>query len=150
MTFGIFTAIGGAAGAGWAALGGAKKLAKNKIVGMNLGGQQIKIGPVDNIQFFYILMDRALIFYSHIINWAHGRRDYSLVPIEKKSDPVKSGFTAEWDENTKKICTSFFKAVRSNDEKHIEDSRDLVKEIIKQALIKISHSERKYGLMFKQ
>jgi len=150
LTFGIFTAIGGVAGAGWAALGGAKSLAKSKVVGMSLGGHQIKVGPVDNIQFFYILMDRALIFYSHIINWAHGRRDYPLVPLEKKTEPVKSGFTAEWDENTKKICINFFKAVRSNDEMNMENIRGLIKDIIKNALIKISHSERKYGLMFKK
>ena len=150
LTFGIFTAIGGVAGAGWAALGGAENLAKSKIVGISLGGQQIKIGPVDNIQFFYILMDRALIFYSHIINWAHGRRDYPLVSMEKKSEPVKSGFTAEWDEKTKKICINFFKAVRNNEDINIENTRELIKNIISNALIKISCSERKYGLMFKK
>lgn len=150
LTFGIFTAIGGVAGAGWAAMGGAKNLAKSKVVGMSLGGHQIKVGPVDNVQFFYVLMDRGLIFYSHIINWAHGRRDYPLVPLENKSEPVKSGFTTEWDDKTKKICSNFFRAVQKNEEMKIQSTRGLVKEIIKNALIKISHSERKYGLMFKK
>ena len=82
LTFGLFTVIGGAVGAGWAAFGGGRQLAETKVAGMKLGGQQIRVGPNENIQFLYILIDRALIFYAHIINWAHGRRELSI--------PVKS------------------------------------------------------------
>jgi hypothetical protein len=87
LTFGIFTIIGGAVGAGWAAFGGGKRLSKAKVSGLKLGGQQIKIGPNENIQFSYILIDRALIFYSHVINWAHGRRDYPAEPANTISEP---------------------------------------------------------------
>ncbi|MCD6271513.1 MAG: DUF3482 domain-containing protein, partial [Deltaproteobacteria bacterium] len=45
LTFGIFPTAGGILGAGWAALGGGKRLAKAKVVGLDLGGQQIRIGP---------------------------------------------------------------------------------------------------------
>ncbi len=149
LTFGVCTAIGGAAGAGWAALGGGKRLIKAKVLGMNLGGYQIKIGPIENIQFLYVLLDRSLIFYSHVINWAHGHRDYHAAPATRISESVKSGFAAEWDDNAKRICTAFFMAIRSSDEVIKEESRKKLKGMLKDVLHKISHSKRKYGLIFK-
>lgn len=148
LTFGIFTVIGGAVGAGWAAFGGGKRLSKSKVSGLKLGGQQIKIGPNENIQFLYILIDRAVIFYSHIINWAHGRRDYPVVSTNTISEPVKKGYTTEWNDNEKKRCTAFFKSIRSNDDKKIMVSQKELVRVLKDALKKISHSERRDGLVF--
>jgi len=149
LTFGVFTALGGLLGAGWAALGGGKRLAKSKVVGLNLGGQQIRIGPIGNIQFMYVLLDRALIFYSHIINWAHGRRDYR--PGRSPSgQQMKAGFTAEWDDNTKGPCQAFYKAVRSRDEDRKRVSRKALKVVLQDILSKISRSERRYGMITHQ
>ena len=136
LTFGIFTAAGGLLGAGWAAFGGGKRLARAKVVGLNLGGQQIRIGPIENIQFIYILLDRALIFYSHIINWAHGRRDY---PIEESTDRrvVKAGFTFQWNDKKKRICQSFYTAVRTDGSKKAF-SRKPLKEMLMEILLSIS------------
>ena len=58
LTFGIFTTIGGLLGAGWAALGGGRRLSKAKVKGLNLGGEQIRVGPIRNIQFLYILLEQ--------------------------------------------------------------------------------------------
>lgn len=148
LTFGIFTVIGGAVGAGWAAFGGGKRLSKAKVSGLKLGGQQVKIGPNENIQFLYILIDRALIFYSHIINWAHGRRDYPVASASTISEPVKKGYTTEWDDNEKKVCTAFFKSIHSNDDKKIEVSQNELMGVLKDELKKISHSERRDGVVF--
>ncbi len=156
LTFGVFSAIGGAVGAGWVALGGAKKLAKVKVVGMNLGGQQMRVGPMENIQFMYVLLDRILIFYSHIINWAHGRRDYP--PPAEGADPAgaasgggkeKAGFTAEWDDAKRRTCTRFFKALRGNDEISKINARKGLRDLLKESFQEISHSERRYGLVLK-
>ncbi len=146
LTFGVFSAIGGLLGAGWAAMGGGKRLAMTKVVGLNLGGQQIQIGPTGNIQFMYVLLDRALIFYSHIINWAHGRRDYPPRGTQPEKR-VKAGFTAEWDHKTKGICHAFFSAARSNDGYRKESARKKLKEMLQDVLLKISHSEQRYGLI---
>lgn len=145
LSFGIFSAIGGLAGAGWAALGGGRKLARVKVVGMNLGGRQIRVGPIDNIQLLYILLDRALIFYSHIINWAHGRRDYT-VALNNRSD-IKAGITTEWDEASKQACMRFFKAVRSGDDPKIEKARQQMTTILLKASDKISRSEHRFELV---
>ena len=146
LTFGVFTAIGGLLGSGWAALGGGKRLAETKMVGLKLGGQQIRIGPIDNIQFMYVLLDRALIFYSQIINWAHGRRDY---PVEEVSiiKQDKVGFTSEWDRKRKGVCHNFYTALRSGNLERKSASRKALKDLLQQELVKISHSEERYGLM---
>lgn len=145
LTFGVLTSIGGLLGAGWAALGGGKRLAQMKVVGLELGGQQIQIGPMENVQFIYVLLDRALIFYSHIINWAHGRRDYHTEKALSR-EHLKTGFTSEWDTKAKGLCQSLYTAIRRDDEHKIESSRKALKEILQGVLLVISHSEKRYGI----
>jgi hypothetical protein len=140
LSFGIFTAIGGLAGAGWTALGGGKRLAETKVVGLNLGGRFMRIGPTVNMQFMYILMDRVLIFYSHIINWAHGRRDYP--DDESPSDPPrKTGFTYRWDKQTKNRFRDFYSSIRSGDERRKTLSRRAFIKSLHKLLSEISHSD---------
>ncbi|OQX64243.1 MAG: hypothetical protein B5M55_06405 [Desulfococcus sp. 4484_242] len=146
LTFGVFTAAGGLLGVGWAALGGARRLARMKVVGLPLGGEQIQVGPMENIQFLYVLLDRALLFYSHVINWAHGRRDSP--PAEKRSDkPVKAGLTFEWDDKRRRICQTFYKAVRGKDDRQKTASRKALIEMIEEVLLEILHSEKTYGMV---
>ena len=141
LTFGIFSSIFGLLGAGWAALGGGKRLARTAVVGMTLGSQQIRIGPIENIQFMYVLLDRALIYYSHIINWAHGRRDY---PPESPAvgQPAKTGYTTEWNDQTKRVCNGFYSVVRTHEFEKKEQSRKALKETLQAVLLEISQSER--------
>jgi len=108
ITFGVFTAIGGVLGAGSALFGG-KKITKNKMAGIWLGGDKLKIGPNKNLQFLYILIDRALIYYSNIINRPHGRRDLKSLSEKRKNE--KKGVTTELTASQRNICTKFFKAV---------------------------------------
>jgi hypothetical protein len=149
LTFGIFTAIGSVMGAGAAYFGG-EQIARIRIVGLKLGGYQLTVGPNENLQFLYILIDRALIYYSHIINWAHGRRNYpsaDQASVRKETD--KMGFTSVWRKDEKNICTSFFKKIHSEDTTEIRKGKRELFEIIKQNLDRIAHSERKYGLIMK-
>lgn len=112
LTFGVFTAIGSALGAGSALLG-IQNLAKKK----TLGGDQIQVGPNENIQLLYILLDRALLYYAHIVKRAHGRRVVSQasgagaedgvnLPASGTKQGVSTGFTAAQH----KTCTRFFRA----------------------------------------
>jgi len=149
LTFGIFTTIGGLLGAGWAALGGGRRLARMKVVGLNLGGEQIQVGPIENIQFAYVLLDRTLIFYSHIINWAHGRRDYPGQEQGGKGS-VKAGLTFEWDDRRRKICQAFYTAVRGHDDQQKASSRKALNEMLQHELLALSHSEQRYGVIGKK
>ena len=137
LSFGIFTAIGGAIGAGWAALGGGRQLARSKVAGMKLGGQQIQVGPNENIQFLYILIDRSLIFYSHIIDWAHGRRDISETGKEGILLPEKTGYTSAWNIKDQRKCIAFFKSIRTGDPVKKEKSYKELGELIQSELKKM-------------
>ncbi len=141
LSFGVFTAIGGLVGAGAALLGGAR-MARTRVVGLKLGGFQIQIGPNENIQFLYVLLDRAFIYYSHIINWAHGRRGLAENnPGPSGYGSEKIGYTTHWDENSKKICRRFFQKVR-NQEDYGEEKKQMTG-LIKKTLEEISESRIK-------
>jgi hypothetical protein len=136
----MFAALGGLAGATWAALG-IKSLAQTKIMGMPLGGREIQVGPVKNIQFLYILLDRSLIYYSHISNWAHGRRDYAADRMDWERDTAQGGFAVQWDFGARTICSAFFReATRSNGSTG-KAAEQQMKDFLIDQLQKISHSE---------
>ncbi|MBS0014520.1 MAG: GTPase/DUF3482 domain-containing protein [Desulfobacterales bacterium] len=110
LTFGVFTALGGALGAGSASWG-SRKIARAKIKGQALGGIRIQAGPVKNDQLLYVIIDRSLIYFWHVINWAHSRRDRP--ETGNGADAGISEFlTAKWSQKQKKISQRFFKEVR--------------------------------------
>ena len=138
-SFGLFATMGGLAGATWAALGG-KNLARTRILGIPLGGREIQIGPVENIQFLYILLDRSLIYYAHISNWAHGRRDYDAGKVDQKKDTAQNGYAAQWDSGARSMCNGFFKEATKNNGSS-QDTVAQMKDFLIAQLQKISHSE---------
>jgi GTPase Era involved in 16S rRNA processing len=140
ITFGVFTLIGGAIGGGWAALSG-RQLADSKIGGVNLGGQQIRVGPNENIQFLYILVDRALIYFEHIINWAHGRRESAEHEETERDTKVKAGYTSGWNTGAQRKCMAFFRAIRSGDVEKKEKTRKAMKELLRGELRKMYGGE---------
>ncbi len=137
ITFGVFTILGGAAGAGSALFG--KKVAKKKIAGITIGNTVQKIGPNENIQFLYVLLDRVLIYYSHIINWAHSRRELPEQMTRNAYDKhIKKGYTAKWNRAQKNICSRFFKDIRSTDPEKIEKIKAQFIVSLKEVLLEIS------------
>jgi hypothetical protein len=108
LTFGIFTAIGSAVGAGSAFMG-IRRLAK---ASSGLGGDRIQVGPNENIQFLYILLDRALLYYTHMSRRAHGRRDLPEAESQFVSKGEKAGISTLLTPKQHRICMEFFKACR--------------------------------------
>ncbi len=106
ITFGVFTAIGGIVGAGSAVISG-KKMAGKKKAGFRLGGDKIRLGPSKNLQFLYVLLDRAFIYYSHIINRPHGKRDSA--GMDQSGQDGKKGLTAGFTSAQRAVCTRYFK-----------------------------------------
>lgn len=110
LTFGIFTALGGFLGAGSALLGGKKIVQKTRRT-IPLGGDRLQVGPNDTLQFLYVLMDRALIYYAHMIHRAHGRRDLTTPEKGQSSGKPKAGISSTLTPAQRNICNRFFKAV---------------------------------------
>jgi len=140
LSFGIFTGIGGAAGALGAIMGGRKlsTSAKN-LLGMRIGGEKVKIGPAANINLLLILINRGLLFYRHTINWAHGRRDYeTLLPEPVTPSEV---YTSKWPAGHLRICKAYFTAVTEQREQAMRESGEQLAAILSEALREISHHE---------
>lgn len=112
ISFGVFMAIGGAVGAVGAAVKGRDLLTGRRLLGMKLDKQQMQVGPVTNVQLLYILLDRALLYYSHVVSWAHGRRDHTA---ERDNETEKLGYASEWTAEERKLCDRFFRAVQKDD-----------------------------------
>ena len=131
ITFGVFTAIGGILGAGSALFGG-KKMTEKKMAGIRFGGDKLQLGPNKNLQFLYILIDRALIYYSHIINRPHGRRDLGDHP--GKTGAKKKGYSTGFTASQRNTCTKFFKVVTGrsliSEKKAISDFEEFIQSIL--------------------
>lgn len=115
LSFGLFTALGTVLGSTGALLGGKKVSQSHKLLGIPLGKEEIIVGPNKNPSFPFILLDRALLYYSHIINWAHGRRDHEAHSTAINGQIAeRQSFSAQLDKKQMKICTDFFNSVRDN------------------------------------
>jgi GTPase Era involved in 16S rRNA processing len=116
ISFGVFAAIGGVLGAATAAMKGKELLSGTRLLGMKLDEEQLQVGPVTNTQLLYILVDRALIYFTHIVNWAHGRRDYpDAVRRTEGEETDKQGYTSGWTREERKVCERFFAALQEDD-----------------------------------
>ncbi len=112
-SFGLFAAVGGLIGAAGAAIKGKELITGSRLLGMKLDKQQLQVGPVTNIQLLYILLDRALLYFHHAANWAHGRRDHDSAASAVAGE--KLGCTAAWRKEELLLCDRFFKAVQKEE-----------------------------------
>jgi hypothetical protein len=139
-SFALGAVIGGIVGAGVAAFGG-KQAATAKIKGLPMGRIKVQVGPVQNNQMMYVLIDRALIYFSHVINWAHSRREHAedLKPghLERKL-----GFTSEMDGSSKQVFAKFFYAIKRGDLLKSENLKPMANEILVKTLHQISTSSQ--------
>jgi hypothetical protein len=141
FSLGVYAGLGGAIGAIGALLGSESLSTTTKVLGVGLGKEQIQVGPNTSVQFLHILLDRALLFYAHIINWAHGRRDY---PEGKTESPlpltpeIRSG---RWPAASLKTCREYFHAVTTDDESERDRGEKKLHALLTDALLSISESE---------
>jgi len=137
-SFGLFSAIGGLIGAGATALKGKDLLSGVRLLGVKMGGEQLQVGPVNNIQLLYILLDRGLLFYSHVINWAHGRRDYGQMRGLLLQPGSKAGFTSRWSREERAVCDRFFRAIPKGHEGEIEEKSVALQDLLRDKFIEIA------------
>ncbi|MFW2365248.1 MAG: GTPase/DUF3482 domain-containing protein [Desulforhopalus sp.] len=138
---GMFTAVGGVAGALGAIFGGENFSAKAKVMGIPLGGKEVQIGPARSINLLFIILNRSLLYYQHTINWAHGRRDYQKPGLVASGEPEKQGFTNSWPTSHIKICNDFFKGVQNNRKSVKSGEEEKFRQLILKTLMEISESE---------
>jgi len=126
--------LGGAIGAmvgGTSAYFGFKELSEVKVLGKKLGKRYLQIGPMENINFPYILLGRALFHAYHI-----GTRSHALRDVEDLS--MDARFREKWlDDRLRKSLEKYHKIFRSGNEVDVEVLKEyeaLVRESLKQLL----------------
>jgi len=130
LTFGVFTAIGSAVAAGSAYLY-SEQMARSRIVGLKLGGYRVSVGPNENLNFPYILLDRALLYTDAMANWAHGRRDYpERTQWLQPANEGKAGFASSWSAGDKRVCQAYFRAIHKGDEIKREQAGDALSALL--------------------
>ena len=139
LTFGIFSTIGGLMGAGSAALSG-RRMAGLTFKGVRLGRDQIRMGPPGTVQFLYVVLDRALIYYSSVINWAHGRRDAADHRTAAVVGQLKKGYSAYWDSRDKKICRDYFDAVTGRKKRHLDKKTKAFQRFLERELLRLART----------
>ncbi len=138
VSFGVFSALGGFLGAAGTLFKGKDLIDNFELLGFKVGGESIQVGPARNIQLLFILIDRCLLFTSHVINWAHGRRDYDQNLLLKEQDGDKQGFTSSWSNDDRKVCSQFFHALQKQDSEALEKASARLYEIILRQLQQLS------------
>ncbi len=140
LSFGIFTAIGGLVGGGSAALG-ARKAFHFNVKGLPLGQIKLTIGPLRTDQMLFVLLDRSLIYFSHIINWAHsrqnGEKNIAGASLPSRAGS-KTGVSAGWEYSRKKQFARFFTALRKGDMAIVAAEKSKISQELEEILHTIS------------
>jgi len=140
-SLGLFTAIGGVAGAVGALWGGENISSQAQLLGIPLGGETVQVGPAKTIDMLFILLNRSLLYYQHIINWAHGRRDYPGRDTPPAPEEKGRSFTRDWSSANIRTCHDFFKAVKKNNGEEEEEIKEKFRELLLKSLKEISEEE---------
>ncbi len=102
--------LGGAVGAVLGGIGaylGFDELSEIKLLGRTLGNKYLKMGPMDNRNFPYILLGRALYHLHKIAARSHAQRDAVILRMDQS-------FKTQWlDEASRKSLEKIHKKFRS-------------------------------------
>ncbi len=140
FALGIVTGLSTAAGALAALAGGRRLTAQTGLLGLRLGGERLQVGPATNINLLFILINRALMFYQHTINWAHGRRDVDSAQATA-GETGDNTFTGKWSTSRLRVCRAFFAAATKDREAALAEPGRELGEVLIVSLAEISRYE---------
>lgn len=140
ITFGIFSSLGGIVGALSTMMGGKKLLKNSTLFGVPLTEENVQIGPNTNVQFLFVLLDRALLYYSHVINWAHGRRDYLTRTSENNQEAALRVMSRSFSSEQRRICSNFFQKLTSGKRQKEDELEQKFSNLIADQLRNLSHN----------
>ena len=131
-SLGLWAAGGAAIGAASAFFGGeraAHSIGKSRFgIGRLLGGSKVQVGPVHNPQFYFILLDRGLLYVDSIIHWAHGRRSEGVLLSSENGE--KKGYVSGFSEEARRCCSQHMKALRKGNRQELEARRTAVQAML--------------------
>ena len=126
--------IGGLVGATGAYFG-FNELSEVKVLGQTLGKRYLQMGPMENRNFPYILLGRAVYHTSRVASRSHARRGVADIEMD-------STFKAKWlDEALQKELEKHHKKFRSDDTVNAEilkEYSDLIKGVLEKLIGKVN------------
>jgi len=134
LSFGVFALGGAFVGevSGWR---GTRPLARFKMkmgpLSKTLGGYNITVGPVRNPQLMFVLLDRALIYFQCVSNWAHARRSEAAISEDLEG---KQGFVASWSGEKRKCFEKYLRYLHGNKQDKLDELRSELRQILIQAM----------------
>jgi len=125
--------LGGAIGAvvgGVGAYFGFDQISEVKVLGRTLGSRYLEVGPMENRNFPYILLGRALYHLSVLSKRSHARREAVSITMD-------ASFKEKWlDEKLRKSLEKLHKKFRSGDAVKKEE-REAYESLVLEALKKV-------------
>ena len=122
--------IGGLVGATGAYFG-FNELSEVKVLGQTLGKRYLQMGPMENRNFPYILLGRAVYHTSRVANRSHARRGVADIEMD-------STFKAKWlDDTLQKELEKYHKKFRNDDTVNAEvlkEYSDLIKGVLEKLI----------------
>lgn len=127
-SLGLFTLIGSIGGAASALLG-ERRIARAKVSGIPLGGQELTLGPCRNLQVLFVLLDRILLYFRLITSRAHGKRDDAAMAVEAAALD-EGGVSRHLSPSEKKPFQELFKAAGKGDPAATDNALTEIREIL--------------------
>jgi GTPase Era involved in 16S rRNA processing len=122
-------ALGGLVG-GVGGYFGFEELFHTRLLGKKIGSKQLQIGPMQNKNFPYILLGRALFYTKKLLRFSHAKREaFVLGKEEQKRENILSDKQRQKLEKYHKL----FRADKRVDSKVLQEYRDLVITLIEEA-----------------
>ncbi|MBD3376481.1 DUF3482 domain-containing protein, partial [candidate division KSB1 bacterium] len=119
------TMLGATVGGASALYMSSKRFASVETIGRYLQGRKImRIGPHQNQNFPWILLDRALLHYFSVRDYAHGRRE----PLKLEHDSERMGMVSHLSPGRRKTLAKIFR----NLQKGPRETEDLRQELYRQ------------------
>ncbi|MCA9733561.1 GTPase/DUF3482 domain-containing protein [candidate division KSB1 bacterium] len=110
------------------------RFASIEAIGSYLQGKNIvRIGPHKNKNFPWILLDRALLHYFSVRDWAHSRRETLVLQND-------SGYVGDLRQSTKRELTQIFSTLTKKAGKNTQEAQIRLGEIIGELLL---HNSKK-------
>ncbi|SCY28765.1 GTPase/DUF3482 domain-containing protein [Desulfoluna spongiiphila] len=119
-SLGLFTVLGSLGGAASAFLG-ERRIARAKVSGIPLGGQELTLGPCRNLQMLFVLLDRILLYFTLITSRSHGKRDDAALAIEEAA-LSDGGTSRHLSSSDKKAFQELFNAAGKQDSAGIDNA----------------------------
>ncbi len=140
-THGVPTVLG-AAGGYFAALWKGRALADIKVRNplsvageSSVGGVQLSAGPPRDPNFSWVLLDRILFHYHHLVTRSHGRRDAFVIDfseLAKGAEGARAGYTTRFSGERRRTLQKWFTKVTKGDQVDDGEVYELMREVLKE------------------